>query len=79
MKTFAAKLGALALVAMIAQPVLAGGGVKATAKFDGERPKRTVLKMDADQYCAKANEKKVGSEEAIVSKEGMVKNVIVYV
>ena len=79
MKTFAAKLGALALVAMIAQPVLAGGGVKATAKFDGERPKRTVLKMDADQYCAKANEKKVGSEEAIVRKEGMVKNVIVYV
>ncbi|HNO79469.1 MAG TPA: carboxypeptidase regulatory-like domain-containing protein [Phycisphaerae bacterium] len=79
MKTFAAKLGALALVAMIAQPVLAGGSVKAKAKFDGERPRRTVLKMDADQYCAKANEKKVGSEEAIVSKEGMVKNVIVYV
>ena len=35
--------------------------------------------MDADQYCAKANEKKVGSEEALVSKEGMVTNVIVYV
>ncbi len=85
MKTFAAKLGAMVLVAAIAQPVLAGGGVKATAKFDGERPRRTVLKMDADQYCATANKKadgspkKVGSEEAIVSKSGMIKNVIVYV
>jgi hypothetical protein len=74
-----AKLGAWALVMAIAQPVLAGGGVKATAKYDGERPKRTVLKMDADQYCAKANEKKVGSEEAIVNKDGTVRNVIVYV
>jgi len=84
-RAFVAKLGAVALVVAIAQPVLAGGGIKATAKYDGERPKRTVLKMDADQYCATANKKddgspkKVGSEEAIVNKDGTVRNVIVYV
>ncbi len=78
-RALAVRLGALTLVAAIAQPVLAGGGVKATTKYDGERPKRTVVKMDADQYCAKANDKKVGSQEAIVNKDGTVRNVIVYV
>ncbi len=84
-RSFKLKAGSLLMVLAITQSAWAGGGVKATAKFDGERPKRSVLKMDADQYCATANKKKdgspkkVGSEQAIVSKSGMVKNVIVYV
>ncbi len=84
-RAFAIKLGSLTLAIAIAQPVLAGGSVKATTKYDGERPRRTVLKMDADQYCATSNKKKdgspkkVGSQEAIVNKDGTVRNVIVFV
>ncbi len=84
-RTLGVRVGSLAMVMVFAQSALAGGGVKATVKYDGERPKRTVLNMAADQYCATANKRKdgspkpVGSEEAIVSKSGMVSNVIVYV
>lgn len=84
-RTLGVRVGSVAMVMLFAQSVLASGGVKATVKYDGERPKRTVLNMSADQYCATSNKKKDGSpkkvpsEEAIVSKTGMVRNVIVYV
>lgn len=84
-RSLGARVGSFVLVLALAQSALAGGGVKATTKFDGERPKRSVLKMDADQYCATANKKKdgspkkVGSQEAIVSKSGTLRNVIVFV
>lgn len=59
--------------------VMAGGTLKAHVRKDGERCKRTVVQMDADQFCAKAHDKKVGSETCIVSKEGDVMYAIVYV
>jgi plastocyanin len=64
---------------------LAGGTVKAHVTKKGERPKRKVINMAADPNCVKANTKKdgspkkVGTENAIVSKKGNVKNAIVYV
>lgn len=79
-KTFQA-LAAVAVCAGLVSAAMAEGTatVKATVKKGGERCKRTVVKMDADPYCAKAHEKKVGSETCIVSKDGEVKNAIVYV
>jgi plastocyanin len=77
-------VGAL-VFALTANAVLAAGQLKATVKKDGERPKRTVVQMDADPNCVKANTgddgkaKKVGSQEAVVSKDGQVMNAVVYV
>lgn len=70
---------AMLLVGAFAGSAFAGGGLKAHVKKDGERCKRTVVKMDADQYCAKAHESKVGSENCIVSKDGNVMYAVVYV
>ncbi len=70
----------LALAAMGLPLAVEAGNVTGTVKFDGERPKRTVIKMDADAKCAAIHgDKKVGSEDAIVSKEGMVQNAFVHV
>jgi len=77
--------GALLIAGLAPSAVFAGGSVKATVKKDGERPKRNVIPMDADPNCIKANTqpdgtvKKVGTENAVVSKDGQVMNVIVYV
>ena len=70
----------VALGAMLAMPVAArAGNVSGSVSFQGEAPKRTVIKMDADPKCAAIHgDKKVGSEDAIVSKEGKVANVFVY-
>ncbi|MCH7993190.1 MAG: hypothetical protein IIB57_01965 [Planctomycetes bacterium] len=59
---------------------LAGATLKGKVSFDGKRPKRKVLKMDADAFCKKHHgDKKVGSETAIVNKDKTVRNVIVYI
>jgi len=65
---------------LIAQSALAGGSVKATATFGGdERPRRTVVKMDADAFCKNAHKGKIGTEDYLIDKESKaVKNVIVY-
>lgn len=76
-----------ALLILVAAPTsaLAAGKLKATVKKAGERPKRTVIDMAADPNCVKGHTeadgsvKKVGTENAIVSKEGQVMNAIVYV
>lgn len=78
---------AVAAVAMqLAVPAAwAAGTLKVTVKKGGERPKRIVLDMAADPNCVKAHTeadgtvKKVGSENAVVSKEGQVMNAIAYV
>lgn len=77
MVTFAMSLP----VMLIATNALAGGAVKATAKFSGdERPRRTVVKMDADAFCKGAHSKKVGTEDYLIDKEsGAIKNVMVYI
>ncbi len=72
---------ALALGALCALPAGArAGNVSGVCKFEGEAPKRTVIKMDANPDCMKIHgDHKVGTENAIVSKEGQVQNVFVYV
>lgn len=66
---------------LVASTALAGGSVKATVKFGGDkRPKRTVVKMDADAFCKSAHSKKVGSEDYLIDKDTMaIKNAVVYV
>lgn len=55
-------------------------GIKGTAKFEGERPKRKVIRMSADPGCeAIHGDTKVGTEDAIVNKDGGIANVFVYV
>lgn len=73
-----AALAAAGLVGVLTSQALAGGTVKASATFEGEKPKRTVIKMEADAYCNKANEKKVGSEDYLI-KDDKIKNVVIYV
>jgi plastocyanin len=73
------------LVGLAPIPALAAGTLKATIKKGGDRPKRVVLDMAADANCVKARTnpdgtvEKVGSENAIVTKDGLVRNAIVYV
>ncbi|MBI1784653.1 hypothetical protein HYR69_05865 [Candidatus Sumerlaeota bacterium] len=56
------------------------GDVAGWVKFSGERPSRKVIPMDADSKCVAIHKgAKVGTEDAIVSKSGMVANVFVYV
>lgn len=57
-----------------------GSGVSGVAKFDGPRPKRSILKMDADPKCvALHGATRVGSEDEIVGAAGEIMNVFVYV
>ncbi len=54
--------------------------VRGVAIFQGDRPRRTIIKMDADPTCQKIHAgKKVGSEGEIVSSTGRIANVFVYV
>lgn len=54
--------------------------VRGVAIYAGERPRRKVIKMDADPTCQKIHAgKKVGSEGAIVSRTGRIANIFVYV
>jgi hypothetical protein len=72
--------GAAVLAAFAMAPASAGADVTGVVKLDGEAPKRSVIKMDADANCVKIHgDKKVGTEDVIVSKDGQVKDVFVYV
>ncbi len=54
--------------------------VSGTVRFEGEAPKRIVIKMDNDPKCkAMHGDEKVGTEAAIVSADGKVANAFVYV
>lgn len=56
------------------------GQVSGTMRFEGTAPPRTVIKMSADPKCdAMHANGKVGSEEVLVSKEGQLANVFIYV
>ena len=68
-------------VFLIGASALAGGSIKATVTFDGDkRPRRRVIKMDADAYCKGAHKKKVGTQDYLISKKTKaIKNVVVYV
>ena len=68
-------------VMLIAASVYAGGSVKASAKFGGDdRPRRTVVKMDADAFCKGAHSGKIGTEDYLIDKESKaIENVIVYI
>jgi len=81
MNTISKRILAVLVAAALAAPMaVSAGSIKGAVKFEGERPKRTVVKMDADPNCAKIHgDKKVGSEEAIVSKDGQVKNAFIYI
>jgi len=49
-------------------------------KYEGDRPPRSIVKMDADAFCAKAHGgQPVGSEDALISDEGQLANVLVYI
>ncbi len=73
---------AAVLAALPAIAFAEGGTIKGKITLEGGKdaaPKRTVVQMTADPFCEKANEKKVGTENAIVGKDGEVANVIVYI
>ncbi len=58
----------------------APGDVSGVIMFEGEPQKRTVVDMKADPKCAAIHgDKKVGTEQVIVSKTGQMANVFVYV
>lgn len=67
----------LALVAAFAAPATAGS-VKGTAMFEGEKPGRKRIKMDADPACAALHSKPVGTEDYLIRDTGEIVNVFVY-
>lgn len=76
----AMRKAALPGCAILALAGVVRADVTGTAKFEGEPPKRMVVKMDADPKCDHIRAgKKAGTEDTIVSKEGQVQNVFVYV
>lgn len=55
-------------------------GVSGVVTFDGQAPKRRVVKMDQDAQCVKLHgETKVLDENVIVNQDGRVKNAFVYI
>ena len=48
-------------------------------RFEGKPARRKPIRMGADPYCSKAHDKKILNESMIVTGEGLVKNVFVYV
>lgn len=54
-------------------------GVQGVAMLDGERPRRKAIQMSADPGCQALHDKPVGTENALVTGEGQIKNVFVYV
>lgn len=55
------------------------GSVSGTVSFKGAVPETKAIDMNADPSCAAANSSPVYTEEAVVSPEGGLKNVFVYV
>jgi hypothetical protein len=73
-----AALGAAAATFVLTASVHAGD-VTGKVAFNGDAPSRKVVKMDADPKCAAIHgDKKVGTEDVLVSKAGEVANVFVY-
>ncbi|MCH8922477.1 MAG: hypothetical protein IIA67_04945 [Planctomycetes bacterium] len=88
MKALGRARGVLAVAALgglLALPMGAfSAGIKGAIKFEGEKPKRTVIRMDADPKCAAMHEKQVGSENILVrtnsrTDESFIQNVFVWV
>jgi plastocyanin len=69
---------AIALL-LIAPAVLPGADITGKVIFSGTPPKAKALKMDADPVCAAQHPTPVMSEDTVVSPNGGLKNVLVYV
>lgn len=54
-------------------------GVRGVAMLDGEKPKRKAIQMSADPGCAALHSSPVGTENALVTSDGEIMNVFVYV
>jgi plastocyanin len=67
----------LALLAAFAAPATAGS-VKGSTMFEGEKPARKRIKMDADPACAALHAKPVGTEDYLIRDTGEIVNVFVY-
>lgn len=65
--------------AMAAEAPGAAGAIAGRVVYAGERPKRELIRMNADLACAMQHRKKVYSEATLVNKEGALRNVMVYV
>ncbi len=74
-------VAALALAALLipAGDTYAAGTVSGKAHFDGTAPTRRTIKMSADPACDKANPNGRQGEAMVISADGAVANVFVYV
>ena len=74
-------VAALALAALLipAGDTYAAGTVSGKANFDGTAPTRRTIKMSADPACDKANPNGRQGEAMVISADGAVANVFVYV
>ena len=54
------------------------GSLAGRVNFDGKPPKKKILKMDADPICGSAHKEPVYRQSFVLSKEGYLKNVMVY-
>ena len=53
--------------------------VKGMVQFEGEAPKRSKIRMDADPFCQKAHMQGATSEQVIVNANGTLQHVFVYI
>lgn len=54
-------------------------GVRGVAVFEGDPPRRRAIQMSADPGCEALHDKPVGTENVLVTSDGQIKNVFVYV
>ncbi len=65
--------------ATTASAPVAASAVKGVVKFEGAAPARKAIDMAADGVCAGLHTDRVLDEDVVVSKEGMLRDVFVYV
>ena len=61
-------------VAPIPEPARGSSAIKGSVKLEGKRPEVKMIKRETDPFCAR---KQMTEEEIIVSKDGLLKNVLV--
>lgn len=77
-RTFFTSALAVVCLAAFAAPAVAGS-VKGTVMFEGDKPGRKRIRMNADPACDKLHDRPVGTEDYLIKDTGEVYNAFVYI
>ncbi len=72
------KLMLILIITSIIERGIFAGAITCRVNFEGKGPKQKTLKMDADPVCGASHKTPVYRESFVLSEDGYLKNVIVY-